>query len=235
MKNKNLMVNKEEARISEISTTASSFIFSKKLQGRQSLSYYLFIACLIFSVLAGIFSLPSVSAEIQSLGTFKQGECIDLKQVAANFTACNITSIQYPNSTYTIIDNLMTQRGTDYNYTFCNTTGLGQYIVNGVCTDSSTETAWAYDLGITSTGDDKGITLPLIILIGALCIFTLALLEKNTIIGIFAGLLFIVAGIYLLIYGIGFISDVYTQMIAYISIGIGFIISFIGVIEMFYE
>jgi hypothetical protein len=39
-----------------------------------------------------------------------------------------------------------------------------------------------------------------------------------------AGILFIIFGIYTIVYGLGFVSDFYTQAIGYVTIGMGLFI-----------
>lgn len=63
-----------------------------------------------------------------SLGTFKQGDCIQLHQICNNCTYVNITMVFYPNGTFNNIDYLMEKDGGDYNRTFCETTALGDYL-----------------------------------------------------------------------------------------------------------
>ena len=98
-----------------------------------------------------ILLLPSVLGEVQSLGVFKQNTCIELLQVGAGFNSCNITSVVYPNSVQALGEVMMTQIGNQYNYSFCSTEQLGQYIVNGFCTDGN-DTVWVYDFAVTPTG-----------------------------------------------------------------------------------
>ncbi len=71
------------------------------------------------------------TAEITNLGTFKQGSCVEIKQVCASCSYINIT-ISYPNSTFAVYNQKMTKIGSGtWNYTFCNTSSLGRYDVTG--------------------------------------------------------------------------------------------------------
>lgn len=94
-------------------------------------------------------------AEQQSLGIFKKGECINLIQVCSNCSYNNITSILYPNSTIALTNVEMTKQNTVYNYTFCSTNALGNYLVYGVGDDAGIITIWGYDLKITSDGFEE--------------------------------------------------------------------------------
>ena len=94
------------------------------------------------------------SATQESLGTFKVGEEVKLKQICGTCTYNNITSISYPNSTISLSDLEMTKRGTEYNYTLSGnyTSALGEYIVNGVGDLGGTNTSWAYTFEINMSG-----------------------------------------------------------------------------------
>lgn len=112
---------------------------------------------LLLFLLLGMFliSLASVNAEIQTLGTFKQGSEINLIQSGADMEFCNITSILKPNSVSLGLGEIeMTKDGNIFNYTLTsgNTQNLGQYIVNGYCYDGTGDVVWAYTFEITPLG-----------------------------------------------------------------------------------
>ena len=106
------------------------------------LTIFFLIAILIF---------PLASAET-TLGTFKQNDCVRLLQACADCTYVNITSVNYPNSTQALGHVPMTKIGTEFNYTFCSTSSLGTYIVNGVGNEAGIDTVWAYDFAVTVSG-----------------------------------------------------------------------------------
>ena len=118
------------------------------------------------------FLISFASAEIQTLGTFKLGDDINLIQTCDNCTFNNITSVLYPNSTQTIGEFAMTKTGTIYNFTLSsgNITSLGTYIVNGFGDLDGIDTVWNYNFEITPSGAERinqgeGITLFGIIII----------------------------------------------------------------------
>lgn len=74
--------------------------------------------------------LSFACAEIESIGTIKKGECINLIQTCEDCTYVNITSITYPNKTEADTNIAMTKVATKYNYSFCDTDELGEYIYN---------------------------------------------------------------------------------------------------------
>ena len=98
-----------------------------------------------------LFIFPMVSAT--TLGTFKNGDCVNLIQTCANCSYVNVSSIIYPNSSVALSNAEMSKAGTYYSYSFCDTDLNGIYLVTGFGDpDASTET-WTYDFEITYTGD----------------------------------------------------------------------------------
>ena len=132
--------------------------------------YLLFAIALIF-----LFAIPMATAE--TLGTFKQNGCVNLIQTCSNCTYSNITSVVYPNSSIALSDKTMTKTGTYFNYTFCNTSSNGIYIVTGVGDPDGTAEAWNYDFEITNDGKEKSPVNFIAIIAGLLgvCILCFAL------------------------------------------------------------
>jgi hypothetical protein len=122
--------------------------------------------------------IPVITAEVMTLGVFKQNECVELKQTCSNCSYITITSLLSPlsNNLFTLAN--MTKQGTDYNYTFCNTTWLGQYIVNGYGDVDGVITIWAYDFQVTASGnilDTAESIIYIIFLVGLSFVFLLFL------------------------------------------------------------
>ena len=101
--------------------------------------------------------VPMLSATQGSLGTFRVGENITLRQTCADCSFVNITSVVLSNvdSTEVISGQLaMTKSGTEYTYDLTSnyTTKLGNYIVNGFGDPGGTDTIFVYDFDVTYTG-----------------------------------------------------------------------------------
>jgi len=92
------------------------------------------------------------------------------------------------------------------------------YCTNGVI--GNTET---FTMEINGTGDDRGNGLFIILALSSLLVIGLAVIAENEYIGFMGGALFIITGVYSLIYGIGNLANMYTQAIAFVSIGLGFL------------
>ena len=102
-----------------------------------------------------VFLLVSfASAQIETLGTFKLGDDINLIQTCATCTFNNITSVLDPNGVQIIGEFDMTRVISVYNFTLTsgNVTLLGKYIVNGIGDLDGTNTIWNYDFDLTADG-----------------------------------------------------------------------------------
>lgn len=71
-----------------------------------------------------LLSLTFISA---GLGTFEQGECVDIKTIL-NSSSVTLSTLSYPNGSIGISEETMTNvAGKTFNYTFCNTREIGKY------------------------------------------------------------------------------------------------------------
>ena len=129
---------------------------------------------ILLLIIAILIICPMIIAEQQSLGIFKKGECVNILQSCSNCSYTNISNIISPDSTRALGEVTMQKIGLIYNYSFCNTTSLGDYIVNGFSDVDGTITNWAYDFNINYTGekinglDSLGIILACIVIAGLL-------------------------------------------------------------------
>lgn len=107
-------------------------------------------------IMMALFGVPFIFAEIQTLGTFKQYECITLRQICSN-CSYNYVSVLYPNSSTALSLIIMTKDGNYYSYGMCNKSSiLGNYIVQGVGDLDGVNTTWTYDYEITREGKNLG-------------------------------------------------------------------------------
>jgi len=122
---------------------------------------------LILAIFIGLLVFNLVGAEVQSIATQRVNNDVELKQIGADFTSCNVTSVSYPNTSIFLQDVLMTKRGNEYNFTIAggNITTLGNYIVNGFCTNGSDDIVWAYDFEVSYTGDKVGLSNIIVVIV----------------------------------------------------------------------
>ena len=178
---------------------------------------YMFLILGMF--LLSVTSIGFTSATYDEIGPYLQYECVNLPQISDG-TSCNITSIRYPiNSSYVLKNVEMDKDGTAFNYTFCDTSILGTYIVEGVCDDI----VWVYDFEVTTNGMPTSNKIPLFLLITAIILFVVGIVIESPPLGFFSGILLLMAGMYLMIYGFGNIADLYTQALALVILALGLI------------
>lgn len=135
---------------------------------------------------------------------------------------CNIT-ITDPDQEVIILNLPMTRNETFYNFTLVDTDALGIYKIKTYCTNG-TFSGESIDgrLEITTTGDTFNTTLLiLVLLLGGLILLLLGVYLKNFPIGFLSGLLFSIAGVYIMTRGFGNMADLYTRSIAIIVIALG--------------
>ncbi len=194
---------------------------------------------ILLTIILGIFLISLASAEVQTLGTFKRYECVGLIQTCSNCTYINISNVIYPDSSVALSENVMTKDNTFYNYTFCNTSQLGEYIVNGFGDPDGEKTTWTYNLFITETGiKDKSIldNAMLIVLIALALLFLMIGIKTGTVwLGFMSAVMFMLGGLYMTIYGLNDITNMYTQGIGITIIGVGITILFVSIYEGFLD
>lgn len=193
--------------------------------------------CLLFIAL---FAFAFVNAETalsveHSYPPAKKANCYLLTQTCDNCTYVNITAIADPQGQLALASSVSMNKvnGTLWSYNFCNLTKIGDYVVYTIGDLDGVITSDNPKLPVTSTGNTNDLYIPLILLIGSVVIFIVALIYKNEYFGLMAGFLFVLSGIYLIIYGLGVIADMYTRSVGFISMGIGILVFFISIFEMF--
>ena len=121
---------------------------------------------ILLTLIVGMFLLSFTTASIPNLeGAFTPGSCLDLPQTCPDCTYNNISKIIVMTTTDIITvsgEVIMTKDGTDYNYTFCNTTLVGDYVVHGYGDVGGTKDTWEYEFKITKTGTILNISESLI-------------------------------------------------------------------------
>jgi hypothetical protein len=107
---------------------------------------------LLLYIIVSTFIISFASATIE-LGAFKKSDCIQLPQTCSNCTYVNVSSVTYPNGSILSLNKVMTKIGTDYNYTFCETSTLGNYLFSVVGDKNGVIDTENGNFEITYTGD----------------------------------------------------------------------------------
>jgi len=190
---------------------------------------------LIFGMILLVTLVATVSAVTPDY-TFKHGE--DAKLVAScdlngfpcdpSTASCNLTIRNQTEGSYIVNFQPMTMVfGGEINYTIKNNLLplVGNYPGKINCIENGENKTVSFILGVTPTGDDRGFGLFLVLAVASLLILALGIWAENEYVGFLAGALFMVTGIYSMIYGIGNLADLYTRAVGFSSIGLGAIFS----------
>ncbi|KKL25564.1 hypothetical protein LCGC14_2404000, partial [marine sediment metagenome] len=114
---------------------------------------------ILLIIIMSIFLVSIASAEIQTLGVFKQNTNVTLIQTCGTCTFNNITSVLYPNSSIALSNISMAKDGTFYSFILNNsfTITKGEYIVNGFGDLGGTNIVWNYNFLITPSGENNNL------------------------------------------------------------------------------
>lgn len=177
-----------------------------------------YLSFLLLAIVFLCFLSPIISAEIQTLGTAKQNVCIDLKQSYYNSTFTNITGIQYPNKTSLAVNYKMTRDNFgNYNYTFCGTQDLGEYIVTTTTDVDGINTNVQYNFQITPTGDNNNLGFYIMITIIIIGILIFGVATRNIPITLIGGMITMAWGVYIGFNGFDVFKNSATEVL---SVGI---------------
>lgn len=197
------------------------YLLNNKMRAR-----YLIVVTLL------LFSLTFVSSEtinlndLSDLGIVKQNTCISLYQYCPTCSYVNVTSIKYPNQNVEMVNYAMSKSVNDYNYSFCNTSLIGEYSYT-VCGDKS-GSVQCEKIKFESTPSGFRNTLGFFILILCLSlgIIVIGYWMQDAIVALFGSFGLYFLGIYILFNGIAGMKDkVTTWAIGLIILGIAFYIS----------
>lgn len=162
---------------------------------------------------------------------YPHGSPFDIKRECFyNGAHCNQTifmcflTVFAPNQTNILNNTQMQGQVNYYNITIPYTdwpNGFYRSVMS--CSDGINSGSEVFYFKINQTGDNRSLALFLILGIASFIVLFAAVLFQNEYMGFIAGALFIVTGIYVMIFGFSDLSDMYTRTIAYTCIGLGFI------------
>jgi hypothetical protein len=171
-----------------------------------------------------------------NLGSFKAGDTISLSQTCSNCTGINVTRVIYPNSQQQFINQQMSQpvKG-NFNYSYSDTSRLGSYIVTTCGDPDGQYSCIDYNFKITSSGNSLSITIVIFLMLSGFALLFVGSQYKMPIMGFASGALLTVAGVYLIIYGLGEVSDLYTRGLGFTSLFLGLWAGFAATYEFFID
>lgn len=181
-------------------------------------------------MLLGLFLIGNVFA-LTDLGTYKQGQAINITQICNEATYITLSSVSYPNSSIAIGQINMTSLGNgEFYYQFTNTSTIGRYDVRGV--SDGCENTFATYFEVTPTGFMGTLGFYIIILILSLGFIILGYSIEDAWVVILGGMGLVLAGLFILLYGINGIKDsAYTYGFGIITIMSGAYFAVRGALE----
>ena len=123
-----------------------------------------FMIALFILIIGILMAFPMINAEQSNLGTMKQNTCFDLYQTCDDCSYVNLTSVKYPNGTMSTFNLGMTKTNQNFNYTFCNTSAIGDYTYTIAGDKGGVYSTEVIEFSITGTGEVFGNTQGLMIL-----------------------------------------------------------------------
>ncbi len=178
------------------------------------------------TILLLISMIGLVSAEQSNLGTMKVNTCFDLYQTCDDCSYVNLTSIKYPDGTTENFNLAMTKTGQNFNYTFCNTTSIGDYTYTVAGDKSGAYTTEVIGFSVSPSGFAGTLGFYILILVFSAGVIILGFSKDDAVLVIFGSLGLYFVGIYILFFGIDGMKDqIYTNSFALIVLGIAAYIS----------
>lgn len=178
--------------------------------------------------------IPLASSEIQSLGTFRQGQAVNLIQICDNCTNVNLTTIVTPTSQIVNIGRYMTKNGNVYNYSY-STTILGTYIAN-TCGDLNGDTTCSsFTFEVTPSGFNNLLGLYIIVIVAIYVIGFFGFFGKHPWVSVLGGMGMITLGLFTLNNGIDVYRSFITEVFSFTTIGLGALFSIVAGVELIQE
>lgn len=172
--------------------------------------------------------VPASIECVSNLGTFKTGSQVELYQSCPTCTFVNVTSIKLTDGTIQQINQFMTKNGSDYFFTFNDTSEVGEYFYTTVGDKNTVLLSETICFNINPTGDvdDNLWTNFIIIFILTFMSFTGVAVfgggkNENSMFYYLAAFMLFIIGIFTNFQGFGGYQNVLTQAYAIIIWGCG--------------
>jgi len=194
----------------------------------------------VFLVLT-LFLIPLVAADPSF--TFRQYDLVNLKipvidsnNSPVDYTSsCNITIRDTEDNVLVNSESMTYNDGGLFNYTLTNTSDLGEYPTSVSCTNNADNGFTIFTFEVTPTGDVQKSILEnaVMIVFGLLAVFLLVLGIYTGVpwLGFMGSIMFLLGGIYTMIYGFNNITDMYTRGVGVTLLGVGLIFMFSSAYE----
>ena len=182
---------------------------------------------ILLTIMLGIFLVTLASASLDSLGTFKQNDCLNISQTCATCTYVNISSVSSNKNSNLLTNVEMTNFGSgEWRYEFCSTSEISRYDVKGIGDVSGVNSSFAVYFDVTPSGfiDTLGFYIVLLIVLGGIVVLGFSIEEVWFV--VLGGMGLIMLGIYSINFGVvGFRDMFMTWAIGLFEIAIGAILA----------
>lgn len=177
-----------------------------------------------------VYAVPSYVFKINEPADLKIS-CFDIDNTLCNTGVNCYLTVHYPDQTNLFKNGSLTQDSTleFFNYTMTGLNVSGEYPVVVRC-DGNTSgfSTFTFEVNPTGTNQTSILENPLFIIFSilSLVLVGLGMAFKNPWFGFIGSVMFILGGIYIMIYGFNNVTDLYTRSIGVTFLGLGFIFMF---------
>lgn len=171
----------------------------------------------------------ATAQEQQTSGPYKWTKCANLVQICGNCTYVNITSIVIPaNGTSVLTSPIqMTKTDTVYNYTFCKTSELGNYVANWKANPTGVNDVGNWNFYVTTTGLDIPVGFLFLIIGIVYAVFFMGLYKRDITITLLGVFMLTFLGLFLLQFGLNIYKNWLTDAFSFITLGLA---GYLGII-----
>lgn len=182
-------------------------------------------------------TLVNFSSAVGDIGLVKQGNCIELYNYCPSCSYINLTAIEYPEGTMSYMNSGMTKTGNNYNYTFCNTTSLGDYSYTTCGDKEGTERCEDITFEVTPSGrgGNSNIAFVIILIVIIYTVTFISFFGRNIPLSALTGMMMTFFGVWIVRNGIVIYRDNLTNYFGYVTMFIGALIALWAVIEWIQE
>ena len=185
---------------------------------------FLFVGMLLINFLSAI-DIPTV----------QRGQPVDLIQFCPTCTYVNLSSVTLPNNTQIFVNDVMVKNGNTYTYAWSDTFQIGEYIYFVFGDKGGNTVGESLTFTVTPTGEKDVMIFYIVAYVILFGIVIFGFSVRNEWITVLGGLGLLFMGIYTLNSGIGMYKNSTSEILSWITIGLGAIISIVIGIELIEE
>lgn len=175
-----------------------------------------------------LFESHIVSAD---LGTFAQGDCVNIRTIL-NTTSANLSTVSSQSQTYDLNAAMTNLVGKTFNYTFCDTLDLGLYTYDYFDAEGN---VYVNGFTITPAGNASNVWYFIFITVLFYFIAIFGFVKKIGVMSSLGGLGMLALGVYFANGGLDIYRDTITLWVSYLTIGLGGYFALAPVVDVIAE